>query len=255
MKKSTVLAASMLSCATAATAQSSVTLFGVVDAGVSHYSVKSEFYNNTAVSCLPPAIAPAGAPGARRPCPTAGPPTAGWAFAARKTSVAAWPPASGSKRPGNDQASAEGPAGDRLQSALDREPVGGLWRDSPGPRLHADLLERHGVQSVQHGRRRRECRLDRRLQPCRWSEAPDRRWPHPTTTCAPATASATFCRRRSAASTASCSTRCTRTSARATCRAARARRAGTSAVALAMRPGRWTWLGLRQKARPPTRPA
>jgi predicted porin len=61
MKKSTIVAASMLSCATAATAQSSVTLFGLLDAGVSHYSVKSEFYNNTGRLVLPPAIAPPGA--------------------------------------------------------------------------------------------------------------------------------------------------------------------------------------------------
>ena len=61
MKKSTIVAASMLSCATAATAQSSVTLFGLLDAGVSYYSVKSEFYNNTGRLVLPPALAPAGA--------------------------------------------------------------------------------------------------------------------------------------------------------------------------------------------------
>ena len=60
MKKSTVLAASMLSCATAATAQSSVTLFGVVDAGVSYYSAKSTFYNNTSALVLPPAAPPTG---------------------------------------------------------------------------------------------------------------------------------------------------------------------------------------------------
>jgi len=60
MNKTTVMAASMLSLATAATAQSSVTLFGVLDAAVSHYSVKSEFYNNTGRLILPPAIAPAG---------------------------------------------------------------------------------------------------------------------------------------------------------------------------------------------------
>ena len=60
MKKNTILAASMLSCATAATAQSSVTLFGVVDVGVSYYSVKSDFYNNTSRVLLPPAITPAG---------------------------------------------------------------------------------------------------------------------------------------------------------------------------------------------------
>jgi len=60
MKKNTLLAASMLSCVTAATAQSSVTLFGVVDVGVSYYSVKSDFYNNTNRLVLPPTIAPAG---------------------------------------------------------------------------------------------------------------------------------------------------------------------------------------------------
>jgi predicted porin len=48
MNRTTIAAASMLSCVTAATAQSSVTLFGVVDVGVSYYSAKSEFYNNTA---------------------------------------------------------------------------------------------------------------------------------------------------------------------------------------------------------------
>ncbi|MDP9971726.1 putative porin [Variovorax paradoxus] len=48
MNRTTLVAASMLSCATAATAQSSVTLFGVVDIGVSHYIARSDFYNNTA---------------------------------------------------------------------------------------------------------------------------------------------------------------------------------------------------------------
>jgi predicted porin len=60
MNKTTIVAASMLSCATAASAQSSLTLFGVVDVGVSHYSAKSDFYNNTASFVLPPAIAPGG---------------------------------------------------------------------------------------------------------------------------------------------------------------------------------------------------
>ncbi|MDM0039803.1 porin [Variovorax sp. J22G21] len=48
MNRTTIVAASLLSCATAATAQSSVTLFGVVDVGVSYYSARSDFYNNTA---------------------------------------------------------------------------------------------------------------------------------------------------------------------------------------------------------------
>ena len=52
MNRTTILAASMLSCVTAATAQSSVTLFGVVDAGVSYYSARSDFYNNTAVPAI-----------------------------------------------------------------------------------------------------------------------------------------------------------------------------------------------------------
>jgi predicted porin len=47
MNRTTIVAASLLACATAATAQSSVTLFGVVDVGVSHYSARSDFYNNT----------------------------------------------------------------------------------------------------------------------------------------------------------------------------------------------------------------
>lgn len=61
MNRTTIIvAATMLSCATAATAQSSVTLFGVVDVGVSYYRAKSDFYNNTALPVLPPAIAPGG---------------------------------------------------------------------------------------------------------------------------------------------------------------------------------------------------
>ena len=57
--KKTALLTGMLSFATAATAQSSVTLFGVLDAGVSYYSSKSQFYNNTDRPVLPPAVAPA----------------------------------------------------------------------------------------------------------------------------------------------------------------------------------------------------
>ncbi|CAN7731395.1 porin [Variovorax sp. LjRoot290] len=53
MNRNIIAAASMLSCVTAATAQSSVTLFGVVDVGVSYYSAKSEFYNNTASPVIP----------------------------------------------------------------------------------------------------------------------------------------------------------------------------------------------------------
>jgi predicted porin len=61
MNRTTIIvAATMLSCATAATAQSSVTLFGVVDVGVSYYRAKSDFYNNTALPVLPPAITPGG---------------------------------------------------------------------------------------------------------------------------------------------------------------------------------------------------
>jgi len=52
MNRTTIVAASLLSCATAATAQSSVTLFGVVDVGVSHYSARSDFYNNTALPVI-----------------------------------------------------------------------------------------------------------------------------------------------------------------------------------------------------------
>ena len=46
--KKTVAAAAVLACAATASAQSSVTLFGVLDAGVSYYSATSSFYNNPA---------------------------------------------------------------------------------------------------------------------------------------------------------------------------------------------------------------
>ena len=46
--KKTAAAAAVLACAGTASAQSSVTLFGVLDAGVSYYSATSSFYNNTA---------------------------------------------------------------------------------------------------------------------------------------------------------------------------------------------------------------
>jgi predicted porin len=56
MKRSIVLVTGMASFATSAIAQSSVTLFGVLDTGVSHYSARSEFYNNTANPGLFPAL-------------------------------------------------------------------------------------------------------------------------------------------------------------------------------------------------------
>lgn len=58
MKKSLVaLAASAV--AAAASAQSSITMFGVVDLAISHYSAKSEWYNHTANPSLrPPATDP-----------------------------------------------------------------------------------------------------------------------------------------------------------------------------------------------------
>ena len=55
-----LIALATLAATGAASAQSSVTLFGVVDAGVSHYTVKSAFYNNTAAVRLPPLVDPAG---------------------------------------------------------------------------------------------------------------------------------------------------------------------------------------------------
>lgn len=45
--RSAFVATALLSSAAAASAQSSVTLFGVLDAAVSHYSARSEFYNDT----------------------------------------------------------------------------------------------------------------------------------------------------------------------------------------------------------------
>ena len=59
MRKS-LIAMAALAATGAASAQSSVTVFGVADAAVSYYSVKSAFYNNTAALVLPPAITPAG---------------------------------------------------------------------------------------------------------------------------------------------------------------------------------------------------
>jgi len=59
MKKS-LIAMAAIAATGAASAQSSVTLFGVADAAISHYSVKSAFYNNTATPALPPASMPSG---------------------------------------------------------------------------------------------------------------------------------------------------------------------------------------------------
>lgn len=58
MKKSLV-ALAVLAAAGAASAQSSVTLFGVVDAGVSHYTVKSSFYSSS-LFVVPPLTVPVG---------------------------------------------------------------------------------------------------------------------------------------------------------------------------------------------------
>ena len=50
----------LLAAAGGASAQSSVTIFGVIDAGVSHYSAKSNYYSNTpftaALSGIPPSV-------------------------------------------------------------------------------------------------------------------------------------------------------------------------------------------------------
>ncbi|MFS2102443.1 porin [Variovorax sp. Varisp85] len=53
--KKTIAAVTMLSCAGVAIAQSSVTLFGAVDAGASYYSTTSSFYSNTTRLLLPAA--------------------------------------------------------------------------------------------------------------------------------------------------------------------------------------------------------
>jgi predicted porin len=55
MHKHTILAAALAACAGTAFGQSSVTLFGAVDAGFSHYKVDSHIYNATAVPAAPPA--------------------------------------------------------------------------------------------------------------------------------------------------------------------------------------------------------
>ena len=59
--KTSIAAATLLCCSAAATAQSSVTMFGVLDAGVSYYTTKSSFYNNTSQPVAPPQTPPAGA--------------------------------------------------------------------------------------------------------------------------------------------------------------------------------------------------
>jgi len=51
--KKIIAAAAVLACAGTASAQSSVTLFGALDAGVSYYSNASTFYNNTARPVVP----------------------------------------------------------------------------------------------------------------------------------------------------------------------------------------------------------
>ncbi len=58
MKKSLV-ALAVLAAAGAASAQSSVTLFGVVDAAVSHYTVKSAFFSPS-IFAVPPTVVPVG---------------------------------------------------------------------------------------------------------------------------------------------------------------------------------------------------
>ncbi len=58
MKKSLV-ALAVLAAAGGASAQSSVTLFGIVDAAVSHYTVKSTFYNSS-LFVVPPVTPPVG---------------------------------------------------------------------------------------------------------------------------------------------------------------------------------------------------
>jgi len=55
--KKTLIALAGLAASGAAMAQSTLTLFGVADAGVSYYSVKSVYYN-TPVAALPPVVTP-----------------------------------------------------------------------------------------------------------------------------------------------------------------------------------------------------
>jgi predicted porin len=59
MKRS-IVALAALAAAGAASAQSSVTLFGLLDAAISHLTVKSAFYNNTGLLVVPPFAAPVG---------------------------------------------------------------------------------------------------------------------------------------------------------------------------------------------------
>lgn len=59
MKKNLIALAALVA-AGGASAQSSVTLYGAVDAGVSYYSVKSAYYNSRNPFAVPPLAAPAG---------------------------------------------------------------------------------------------------------------------------------------------------------------------------------------------------
>src|SRR5690349_9513749 len=93
-----LLALSVLAVITSASAQSSVTLFGVVDIAVSRYSVKSEWYNKTANPfLLPPGGKPRPPKEARLHWHMEASRRVVLAFAAPKISAAAWQPASGSK--------------------------------------------------------------------------------------------------------------------------------------------------------------
>jgi predicted porin len=97
MKKSLVALAA-LAVAGVASAQSSVTLFGVVDASISGYSSTSRDLNGATFPGQPVLREQGQRQGSRRELANSAPTTpAVWASVVRKTSVVAWQPASGSK--------------------------------------------------------------------------------------------------------------------------------------------------------------
>ena len=127
------------------------------------------------------------------------------ASAARKTSAADWQPASGSKPRSSETTTAatwrSAPARPFFNRRSTVSLSGGFGEVAPRPRLHAHLLERPRVRSLQRQRRghqrHRHCQ---RLQQHRAASVSGFA-PTPTTS-APAIRSATSCRRTWVASTA-----------------------------------------------------
>ena len=172
MKKSVLALAVLGAFAGVASAQSSVTMFGVVDLNVQTVSNNDRVYGMSTDGMASSRL------GFRGVEDLGGGLKAGFWLEAGLA-----PDTGRSNTNGNWGNGSEQPAD--LQPPFDRQPVESMGRTAPRPRLHRDVLELDGVRSVRHQRRwrRHQPGSGQRSSGRAWPVPPTARWSVPTTWC------------------------------------------------------------------------